>query len=82
MAPPDALTVEFAADAAKLDQWRAFIADLEIEPLELAVVVSDLEAFLTPHMALARDRRVLLVGALSDDVIAEIEAAKYGEEAQ
>ena len=29
----------------------------------------------------ARERQVLLVGALSDDVIADIEAAEYGVEA-
>jgi len=29
----------------------------------------------------ARERQVLLVGALSDDVIADIEAAEYGAEA-
>ena len=30
----------------------------------------------------ARERRVLLVGGLSDDVIADIEAAEYGVEAR
>ena len=29
----------------------------------------------------ARERQVLLVGALSDDIIADIEAAEYGVEA-
>ncbi len=30
----------------------------------------------------ARERKVLLVGALTDDVIADIEAAEYGVEVQ
>jgi hypothetical protein len=30
----------------------------------------------------ARERQVLLVGALSDDIVADIEAAEYGAEAK
>jgi predicted nucleotidyltransferase component of viral defense system len=52
--PPDALTSAFAADAAKLTQWRAFTADLELAPAELDTVIADLRAFLMPHAVRAR----------------------------
>jgi predicted nucleotidyltransferase component of viral defense system len=51
---PDALTLAFAADTAKQVQWRAFIADIELAPTELGVVVEDLRAFLMLHAANAR----------------------------
>ncbi|HEX4179427.1 MAG TPA: nucleotidyl transferase AbiEii/AbiGii toxin family protein [Caulobacteraceae bacterium] len=51
---PDALTPAFAADAAKQTQWRAFITDLELAPADLALVVSDLAAFIMPHAKAAK----------------------------
>lgn len=53
---PDALTPAFAADAAKQVQWRGFVTDLELAPPGLDIVVQDVAAFLTPHMARARAR--------------------------
>lgn len=53
--PPDALTPAFAADAAKQAQWRAFVEDLELAPPALDMIVSDLQAFLMPHAARARE---------------------------
>lgn len=52
---PDALTPAFAADDQKQKQWRAFIEDVAHDPGDLAVVISDLTAFLMPHAALARE---------------------------
>ncbi|HEY2050401.1 MAG TPA: nucleotidyl transferase AbiEii/AbiGii toxin family protein [Caulobacteraceae bacterium] len=53
-AQPDALTPEFAEDAAKQAQWKAFAQGLESAPPGLAQVTAELEAFLMPHAARAR----------------------------
>lgn len=53
---PDALTPAFAADAAKVQQWNAFVSDVAFEPGTLAYVVKDLGAFLMPHALAARRR--------------------------
>jgi predicted nucleotidyltransferase component of viral defense system len=50
----DALSSAFAADADKQTQWRAFIADVAVDPGSLADVIAALGAFLTPHVAAAR----------------------------
>jgi predicted nucleotidyltransferase component of viral defense system len=52
--PPDALTPAFAADAAKVQQWTAFVTDVAFSPGTLADVIEDLAAFLMPHAAAAR----------------------------
>jgi hypothetical protein len=54
---PDALTIAFAQDAAKIEQWAAFVKDVAAEPGSLAGVVSELAAFLIPRTAEARNRR-------------------------
>jgi predicted nucleotidyltransferase component of viral defense system len=46
---PDALTPAFATDKAKQDQWRAFAADVDVDPGELTDVIDHLAAFLMPH---------------------------------
>jgi predicted nucleotidyltransferase component of viral defense system len=51
--PPDALTRAFAADEQKQRQWRAFVEDVAHDPGDLAIVISDLAAFLMPQAALA-----------------------------
>lgn len=51
---PDALTKAFAADASKQAQWRAFVADVAIDPGPLEPVLDDLAAFLMPHAEAAR----------------------------
>jgi predicted nucleotidyltransferase component of viral defense system len=51
---PDALTPAFAADAAKIQQWDAFIEDVAFQPGTLADVIKGLAAFLMPHAARAR----------------------------
>lgn len=60
-ARPDALSAGFAADAAKLRQWRAFIENIADEPIDLGRVVDDLSAFLMPHAVAAR---AILAGRL------------------
>ncbi len=47
--PPDALTAAFAADPIKQAQWRAFIADVAVDPGDLATVIEQLALFLMPH---------------------------------
>lgn len=51
--PPDALTPAFAADKAKQAQWRAFVADVDIDPGDLAAVIDHLAHFLMPHAGAA-----------------------------
>jgi len=51
---PDALTMAFAEDPAKIQQWNAFVADVAFQPGTLADVIKDLAAFLMPHAAKAR----------------------------
>lgn len=53
---PDALTSEFARDSAKQAQWRAFVADLATQAVDLPTVIQDLETFLMFHARLARAR--------------------------
>jgi hypothetical protein len=52
--PPDALTPAFAEDAAKIQQWNSFIAEVAPPPGSLASVIDDLAQFLMPHAAVAR----------------------------
>ncbi len=52
--PPDCLTPEFAGDAAKMQQWNSFVADVASKPGSLAEVVADLAVFLTPHARAAQ----------------------------
>lgn len=47
--PPDALTMAFAEDAQKQQQWRAFVGDVAHDPGDLGTVVRDLAAFLMPQ---------------------------------
>ena len=51
---PDALSAAFAADPVKQAQWKAFVADVAIDPGSLADVIAALAAFLTPHAGAAR----------------------------
>lgn len=51
---PDALTAAFAGDAQKKTQWRAFVADVAIDPGSLERVTIELAAFLMPHAIAAR----------------------------
>lgn len=51
---PDALTDAFAEDPVKQKQWRAFVADVAIDPGSLAETISVLVGFLTPHAEAAR----------------------------
>lgn len=52
--PPEAFSVEFANDAAKQAQWRAFSAELETASPPLDIVLADLSCFLMPIAAHAR----------------------------
>lgn len=52
--PPDALTIAFAEDPAKIAQWDAFVADVAYQPGTLAEVIEDLLAFLMPQATAAR----------------------------
>lgn len=51
---PDALTVDFANDPTKVQQWNSFVADVAFQPGTLADVIKDLSAFLMPNAATAR----------------------------
>lgn len=51
---PDALTKAFTDDAAKIQQWNAFVQDVAIDPGPLADVVTTLAIFLMPHAEKAR----------------------------
>lgn len=53
---PDALTLEFATDAEKQQQWRAFIEDVSADPGPLSSVTEDLADFLMPHVSRASER--------------------------
>jgi len=50
---PDALTPAFAADDQKQRQWRAFVADVAIDPGPLDAIIADLAAFLMPRAQIA-----------------------------
>jgi predicted nucleotidyltransferase component of viral defense system len=52
--PPDALSLAFATDTFKQEQWAAFIRDVAVRPDSLAEVVQRVADFLTPHIAGAR----------------------------
>ncbi|MCS0501921.1 nucleotidyl transferase AbiEii/AbiGii toxin family protein [Ancylobacter mangrovi] len=52
---PDALTPAFAADPAKKNQWQSFLRGIEAEPIDLAIVLTDLSAFLMPAAQRARE---------------------------
>jgi predicted nucleotidyltransferase component of viral defense system len=52
---PDALTLAFANDPAKQQQWQSFIEGIGAEPVTLAQVVDELGAFLMPHGKKARE---------------------------
>jgi predicted nucleotidyltransferase component of viral defense system len=52
--PPDALTPAFGEDAAKIQQWNSFVAELTRPTDSLAGVITDLAQFLMPHAAVAR----------------------------
>ena len=54
--PPDALTAAFAEDAAKIQQWNSFVADVAFQPGTLADVVTALATFLMPYAEKARAR--------------------------
>jgi predicted nucleotidyltransferase component of viral defense system len=51
---PDALTDAFAQDREREAQWRAFVADVAVDPGSLREVISSLVEFLTPHIEAAR----------------------------
>ncbi len=50
----DVLTIAFAEDPMKVQQWNSFIEDVTFQPGALADVVKDLAAFLMPHATAAR----------------------------
>jgi predicted nucleotidyltransferase component of viral defense system len=54
---PDALTLAFAEDRNKQQQWAGFLADVTLTPGTLAEVIEDLAAFLMPHTKEARKRQ-------------------------
>jgi predicted nucleotidyltransferase component of viral defense system len=51
---PDAFSADFSADPPRRQQWAAFVEDLATEPLDLAVVVEEIAAFLMLHAERAR----------------------------
>ena len=53
---PDGLSLAFAEDALKRQQWESFKRDLEVDPGPLDGVVRALEAFLMSAAAAARER--------------------------
>jgi Nucleotidyl transferase AbiEii toxin, Type IV TA system len=52
--PPDGLTLAFAEDPDKKEQWTAFAKEVAANPDSLATVVEDISKFLMPHTASAR----------------------------
>ena len=54
---PLGLTAEFAADATKQTQWKAFLTRLAIEdtPVDLGVVIDEIRGFLVPAIQSAVD---------------------------
>jgi hypothetical protein len=52
---PDALSQLFAEDPTKVQQWAAFVDNVDVKPGSLAMVVADLAGFLMPHVEKARD---------------------------
>lgn len=51
---PDALTSTFASDAAKIQQWNAFVGDVAYNLGNFAEVVKNLADFLMPHAEAAQ----------------------------
>jgi predicted nucleotidyltransferase component of viral defense system len=51
---PDALSQVFAEDSTKVQQWAAFVDNVDVKPGSLATVVADLAGFLMPHAEKAR----------------------------
>lgn len=51
---PDGLTLAFADDPDKKEQWAAFVKEVAVNPYSLGIVVEDLAQFLMPHAASAR----------------------------
>lgn len=51
---PLGLTMDFADDAAKLSQWRAFLRKNQLEAPPLAVVVEELRRWLAPRLVQAK----------------------------
>ena len=52
---PDALSPIFATDEQKQRQWRAFVADVTMDPGSLEKIVSALAAFLMPRVRAAAE---------------------------
>jgi hypothetical protein len=46
---PDGLTLAFASDPTKQQQWAAFVQEVAVNPGSLADVVEALASFLLPH---------------------------------
>jgi predicted nucleotidyltransferase component of viral defense system len=51
---PDALTLDFANDPQKVQQWNSFVGEVTHQPGTLSEVIKDLASFLMPHAAQAR----------------------------
>lgn len=51
---PDSLTLAFAEDPAKQQQWTAFVRGLEEDVPSLVDTIADLAEFLMPVVAMAR----------------------------
>ena len=54
--PPDGLTLEYAQDRARVQQWAAFVRDVGVPPGSLPELIAEIRAFLMPHAAQARTR--------------------------
>jgi Nucleotidyl transferase AbiEii toxin, Type IV TA system len=54
--PPDALTLAFAEDVTKVQQWNSFAEDVAFKLGTLSEVVKDLAAFLMPRAREVRNR--------------------------
>ncbi|RAX37703.1 hypothetical protein DQ393_30190 [Rhizobium tropici] len=50
---PDALTDAFVKDQEKQRQWHAFVESVAHEPGDLKDVITEIAAFLTPHVIAA-----------------------------
>jgi hypothetical protein len=51
---PDALTLAFATDASKQQQWTSFVANVALQPGTLAEVIAEIGPFLMTHANRAR----------------------------
>lgn len=52
---PDACTPAFAADEQKQRQWKAFVADVALDPGDLGNVIGEIAEFLMPHALAATE---------------------------